>query len=226
MSILQINDVQYTYQSKYQKVQALRGLTLSFEPGKLYALVGRSGSGKTTLLSLMAGLDLPTGGEIDFEGKPLSGLDRDLYRRDDVAVIYQSYNLLPLLTVEENVAFPLELKKLPREEIRKTAQEKLRLVGLDEGYFKRLPAMLSGGEQQRVAVARALAAQARVILADEPTGNLDTDNASKVIELLRTLAHEQGVCVIVVTHDLSIADRADAVFRLKDGQLDETPAGA
>ena len=226
MSILQINDVQYTYQSKYQKVQALRGLTMSFEPGKLYALVGRSGSGKTTLLSLMAGLDLPTGGEIDFEGKPLSGLDRDLYRRDDVAVIYQSYNLLPLLTVEENVAFPLELKKLPREEIRKTAQEKLRLVGLDEGYFKRLPAMLSGGEQQRVAVARALAAQARVILADEPTGNLDTDNASKVIELLRTLAHEQGVCVIVVTHDLSIADRADAVFRLKDGQLDETPAGA
>ena len=226
MSILQINDVQYTYQSKYQKVQALRGLTLSFEPGKLYALVGRSGSGKTTLLSLMAGLDLPTGGEIDFEGKPLSGLDRDLYRRDDVAVIYQSYNLLPLLTVEENVAFPLELKKLPREEIRKTAQEKLRLVGLDEGYFKRLPAMLSGGEQQRVAVARALAAQARVILADEPTGNLDTDNATKVIELLRTLAHEQGVCVIVVTHDLSIADRADAVFRLKDGQLDETPAGA
>ena len=226
MSILQINDVQYTYQSKYQKVQALRGLTMSFEPGKLYALVGRSGSGKTTLLSLMAGLDLPTGGEIDFEGKPLSGLDRDLYRRDDVAVIYQSYNLLPLLTVEENVAFPLELKKLPREEIRKTAQEKLRLVGLDEGYFKRLPAMLSGGEQQRVAVARALAAQARVILADEPTGNLDTDNASKVIELLRTLAHEQGVCVIVVTHDLSIADRADAVFRLKDGQLDETSAGA
>ena len=226
MSILQINDVQYTYQSKYQKVQALRGLTMSFEPGKLYALVGRSGSGKTTLLSLMAGLDLPTGGEIDFEGKPLSGLDRDLYRRDDVAVIYQSYNLLPLLTVEENVAFPLELKKLPREEIRKTAQEKLRLVGLDEGYFKRLPAMLSGGEQQRVAVARALAAQARVILADEPTGNLDTDNASKVIELLRTLAHEQGVCVIVVTHDLSIADRADAVFRLKDGQLDETTAGA
>ena len=226
MSILQINDVQYTYQSKYQKVQALRGLSLSFEPGKLYALVGRSGSGKTTLLSLMAGLDLPTGGEIDFEGKPLSGLDRDLYRRDDVAVIYQSYNLLPLLTVEENVAFPLELKKLPREEIRKTAQEKLRLVGLDEGYFKRLPAMLSGGEQQRVAVARALAAQARVILADEPTGNLDTDNASKVIELLRTLAHEQGVRVIVVTHDLSIADRADAVFRLKDGQLDETPAGA
>ena len=226
MSILQINDVQYTYQSKYQKVQALRGLSLSFEPGKLYALVGRSGSGKTTLLSLMAGLDLPTGGEIDFEGKPLSGLDRDLYRRDDVAVIYQSYNLLPLLTVEENVDFPLELKKLPREEIRKTAQEKLRLVGLDEGYFKRLPAMLSGGEQQRVAVARALAAQARVILADEPTGNLDTDNASKVIELLRTLAHEQGVCVIVVTHDLSIADRADAVFRLKDGQLDETPAGA
>ena len=226
MSILQINDVQYTYQSKYQKVQALRGLSLSFEPGKLYALVGRSGSGKTTLLSLMAGLDLPTGGEIDFEGKPLSGLDRDLYRRDDVAVIYQSYNLLPLLTVEENVAFPLELKKLPREEIRKTAQEKLRRVGLDEGYFKRLPAMLSGGEQQRVAVARALAAQARLILADEPTGNLDTDNASKVIELLRTLAHEQGVCVIVVTHDLSIDDRADAVVRLKDGQLDETPAGA
>lgn len=218
MSILQINDVQYTYQSKYQKVQALRGLTMSFEPGKLYALVGRSGSGKTTLLSLMAGLDLPTGGEIDFEGKPLSGLDRDLYRRDDVAVIYQSYNLLPLLTVEENVAFPLELKKLPREEIRKTAQEKLRLVGLDEGYFKRLPAMLSGGEQQRVAVARALATEPALILADEPTGNLDSKTGKEIMSLFCQL-NEAGKTIILITHSEAVAQQAHRRIRIMDGHV-------
>ncbi len=134
-----------------------------------------------------------------------------------MAVIYQSYNLLPLLSVMENVTFPLELKKV--KDARKIAEEKLRDVGLDESYFKRLPAMLSGGEQQRVAIARALASDARIILADEPTGNLDTENSELVFSLLQRLAHEEGYCVIVVTHDLSIADKADEVLRLKDGAL-------
>ncbi len=215
MSVLKIEDLAYTYKSKYQTVKALKGITYEFEPGKLYALIGRSGSGKTTLLSLLAALDLPTEGKVVYEDKTTAEIDRDLYHRDTVAVIYQSYNLLPLLSVMENVTFPLELKKVP--DAKKIAEEKLRAVGLDETYFKRLPAMLSGGEQQRVAIARALASDAKIILADEPTGNLDTENSEIVIDLLQKLAHEDGYCVIVVTHDLSIADKADEVLKLRDG---------
>lgn len=215
--MLKIENVAYTYKSKYQTVKALKGITYDFEPGKFYALIGRSGSGKTTLLSLLAALDLPTEGQVVYEDKTTAQIDRDLYHRDTVAVIYQSYNLLPLLSVMENVTFPLELKKVP--DAKQIAEEKLRAVGLDETYFKRLPAMLSGGEQQRVAIARALASDAKIILADEPTGNLDTENSEIVIDLLQKLAHEEGYCVIVVTHDLSIADKADEVLRLKDGRL-------
>ena len=217
MSVLKIEDLAYTYKSKYQTVKALKGITYEFEPGKFYALIGRSGSGKTTLLSLLAALDLPTEGRVVYEDKTTAEIDRDLYHRDTVAVIYQSYNLLPLLSVMENVTFPLELKKVP--DASKIAEEKLRAVGLDETYFKRLPAMLSGGEQQRVAIARALASDAKIILADEPTGNLDTENSEIVIDLLQKLAHEEGYCVIVVTHDLSIADKADEVLKLRDGAL-------
>ena len=219
MAELVLNNVKYTYKSKYQTVNALKGITYEFERSKFYALIGRSGSGKTTLLSLLAALDLPTEGQVIYQDKPTSEIDRDLYHRDTVAVIYQSYNLLPLLSVMENVTFPLELKKVPKS--KKIAEEKLRSVGLDESYFKRLPAMLSGGEQQRVAIARALASDAKVILADEPTGNLDTENSELVFSLLQRLAHEEGYCVIVVTHDLSIADKADEVLKLKDGMLAE-----
>ena len=215
--MLKIEDLAYTYKSKYQTVKALKGITYAFEPGKFYALIGKSGSGKTTLLSLLAALDIPTEGRVVYEDKTTAEIDRDLYHRDTVAVIYQSYNLLPLLSVMENVTFPLELKKV--NDAKKIAEEKLRAVGLDETYFKRLPAMLSGGEQQRVAIARALASDAKIILADEPTGNLDTENSEIVIDLLQKLAHEEGYCVIVVTHDLSIADKADEVLRLKDGCL-------
>ena len=215
--MLKIENLAYTYKSKYQTVKALKCITYEFEQGKFYALIGKSGSGKTTLLSLLAALDLPTEGQVVYEDKTTAEIDRDLYHRDTVAVIYQSYNLLPLLSVMENVTFPLELKKVP--DAPKIAEEKLRAVGLDETYFKRLPAMLSGGEQQRVAIARALASDAKIILADEPTGNLDTENSEIVIELLHRLAHEEGYCVIVVTHDLSIADKADEVLRLKDGCL-------
>lgn len=217
MPVLKVENLTYTYKSKYQTVKALKGITYEFEPGKFYALIGRSGSGKTTLLSLLAALDLPTEGKVVYEDKTTAEIDRDLYHRDTVAVIYQSYNLLPLLSVIENVTFPLELKKVP--DAKKIAEEKLHAVGLDETYFKRLPAMLSGGEQQRVAIARALASDAKIILADEPTGNLDTENSEIVIDLLQKLAHEEGYCVIVVTHDLAIADKADEVLRLKDGYI-------
>lgn len=219
MPVLKVENLTYTYKSKYQTVKALKGITYEFEPGKFYALIGRSGSGKTTLLSLLAALDLPTEGKVVYEDKTTAEIDRDLYHRDTVAVIYQSYNLLPLLSVMENVTFPMELKKVPGA--KKIAEEKLRAVGLDESYFKRLPAMLSGGEQQRVAIARALASDAKIILADEPTGNLDTENSEVVIDLLQKLTHEEGYCVIVVTHDLSISDKADKVLKLRDGTLIE-----
>ena len=217
--ILTAERVTYAYKTRHQIVYAVRDVSYSFKSGTVYAIVGKSGCGKTTLISTLAGLDLPTMGKVIYEGKSTQELDRDIYRRRDVAVIYQNYNLFPLLTVMENVLYPMQLQRKPKKEARELAEQTLRSVGLDESYFKRLPAMLSGGEQQRVAIARALASDAKIILADEPTGNLDTENSEIVIDLLQKLAHEEGYCVIVVTHDLSIADKADEVLRLKDGCL-------
>ena len=217
MSILQAKNVHYIYQSKYQKVHAVKGIDFTFETGKFYAIIGKSGCGKTTFLSMLAGLDLPTEGEIIYDGKSTAQRNRDEYRLRAISLICQSYNLFPLLTVEENVMYPMRLRKAAN--VQQTAAQKLADVGLDESYFKRLPAMLSGGEQQRVAIARALASDAKIILADEPTGNLDTENSEIVFSLLQRLAHDEGYCVIVVTHDLSIADKADDVLRLKDGML-------
>ncbi|MBQ7321276.1 MAG: ATP-binding cassette domain-containing protein, partial [Clostridia bacterium] len=146
-------------------------------------------------------------------------LDRDIYRRRDVAVIYQNYNLFPLLTVMENVLYPMQLQHRPKKEARALAAETLRSVGLDESYWKRLPAMLSGGEQQRVAIARAIASGQRVILADEPTGNLDGENSDLVMKTFQRLAHEEGYCVIIVTHDPQIADDSDTVIRMDSGKI-------
>jgi putative ABC transport system ATP-binding protein len=217
MSILEARNVHYIYQSKYQKVHAVKGINFAFEEGKFYAIVGKSGCGKTTFLSMLAGLDLPTEGKILYAGKSTAERNRDEYRLRAISLICQSYNLFPLLTVEENVLYPMLLRKA--ENAKQTADEKLRSVGLDESYFKRLPAMLSGGEQQRVAIARALASDAKIILADEPTGNLDTENSELVFDLLHRLAHEEGYCIIVVTHDLSIAEHADRIFRMDNGIL-------
>ena len=209
MAILSANEVHYSYKSKYQTVHAVRGVTYNFESGKFYAIVGKSGCGKTTFLSMLAGLDLPSDGAVEFGGKTTAELNRDKYRMDDVALICQSFNLFPLLTVLENVMYPMTLRGISAHKAKETAKEKLAAVGLDETYYKRLPDMLSGGEQQRVAIARALASDAKVLLADEPTGNLDTENGKNIIDILKTLAREQGYCVIVVTHDLGIAAEAD-----------------
>lgn len=216
---LTINNVSYSYRTKYQTVNAVKGVSCAFEAGAFAALVGRSGSGKTTLLSLMAGLEKPDSGEILIDGEPFSKADIDKLRRERVSVIYQNFNLFPLLTVLENVMYPLLLKKTPKKEAERQARAMLDRVGLDSGYYRRLPAMLSGGEQQRVAIARALATGAGIILADEPTGNLDGENARNIVELLKALAHEDGRSVIVVTHDPAIAAEADAVYRMDSGVL-------
>ena len=219
MSIMEARDVTFRYESKYQTINALNGVNCSFDEGSLYALVGKSGSGKSTLLSLMAGLMLPTSGEILFEGKPTSSIDLNRYRREKAAVIYQSFRLLPLLTVSENVTYPMELRGFKGKKAREKAAELIEKVGLPDTVLNRFPDMLSGGEQQRVAVARAMSMDTRLLLADEPTGNLDTDNGRRIIDLLLKLAHEEGYCVVVVTHDPEIASRADAVYRIRDGVL-------
>lgn len=222
MGILSIQDVRYQYKNKYQTVEALKGIDYEFEKSKVYALVGKSGSGKTTLLSLMAGLDLPTKGDILFDGVSTKAMDRDKYRREDATVIYQTFNLLPLLTVLENVMYPMELKGIKKDVAREMAAQAISKVDLDpEVYANRLPVMLSGGERQRIAVARALAADAKVILADEPTGNLDEGNSANVMKLLTRLSHDEGYCVIIVTHDLNLADKADVILRISDGALSE-----
>lgn len=216
---ISLNNVSYSYKGKYQTVRAVDGVSYDFEPGKCYAIIGKSGSGKTTLLSLMAGLDLPTEGEILVDGKSTKDWDRNKMRRDAVSVIYQNYNLFPLLTVQENIQYPLSLKKMPKKEMTSLALEVRKRVELPEAYDKRLPRHLSGGEQQRVAIARTLAQGCKIILADEPTGNLDSANTRNIVEILCSLAHDEGCTVIIVTHDPSVAGQADIVLQMKDGSL-------
>ena len=217
MPDLKLENVSYQYKNGDRKV--VNEVTCLFEGGKLNSVVGPSGSGKTTLLSLLAGLDHPAEGHIYIDNDSLADLDLDQYRRERVSMIFQSFQLFPLLTALENVCFPMQLNGVSREEIPEKGKKLLSSVGITEEKFKRYPANLSGGEQQRVAIARTLATGAQVLLADEPTGNLDKANGDKVIEILGQMAHEQGYCVIIVTHDPSIAERSDKVWRMSDGVL-------
>ncbi len=219
MPELKLENVSYQYKGGDRKV--VNEVTCLFEGGKLNSVVGPSGSGKTTLLSLMAGLDQPNQGHIYVDGESLADLDLDQYRRERVSMIFQAFHLFPLLTALENVCFPMQLNGVPKEELQERGKNYLSSVGITEDKFKRFPANLSGGEQQRVAIARTLATGAHVLLADEPTGNLDKANGDKLIEILGQLAHEQGYCVIIVTHDPSIAERSDKVWRMTDGVLIE-----
>ena len=220
MNCLAAKDVTYEYRTAVQTVKAVNGVTCDFRQGLVYALVGSSGSGKTTFLSLLAGLDVPASGTIELDGRSTSRIDRDEYRLNHVSVIYQNFNLFQHLTVLENAAYPLYVRKMPRREADGLAREKLVQVGLKEDQFKRLPNMLSGGEQQRVAIARALASGSEIILADEPTGNLDSENSRIIVEILQKLAHDENRCVIIVTHDPAVAEAADVVLKMKDGKLD------
>lgn len=221
MEVLELRDVSYTYQTQYQKVEALRNITASFDGGKVYAVVGKSGSGKTTLLSLLAGLDLPTEGEVLCHDVATSQMKLEQYRREQVAVIYQNFRLFPLLTVAENVMYPMELRGIHPKEAREKAKILVEKVGLPETVLGRYPTMLSGGEQQRVAIARALGMDTKILLADEPTGNLDTANSENIYSILQSLALDDGYCVIIVTHDRTLAQKADDILELKDGKVVE-----
>ena len=217
MSVLTVENVSYRYKNGDR--MALNGVNCAFEAGKVTAVVGPSGSGKTTLLSILAGLDRPSAGTVILNGADLASKDLDQYRREDVSVIFQAFQLFPLLTVMENVCYPMELVGVAQKEAKARAGELLAKVGISEEKWKRYPANLSGGEQQRVAIARSMASGAQVLLADEPTGNLDGENSRNVVELLTKLAHEDNYCVVIVTHDPAIAEASDTVYRMADGVL-------
>ena len=211
MAELKLNDVYYQYQKTGQQV--LKGISCGFKNGQLCAIVGPSGSGKTTLLSLMAGLDRPSMGDLEVDGESLRNMDLDLYRRARIAMVFQSFQLFPILTVAENVRYPMELNGVRKNVAAFKAAELLEHMGITREKHKRFPSQLSGGEQQRVAIARALSSGARILLADEPT--------ERIFQILRELAHEKGYCVIVVTHDMQAAEAADRVLQMRNGLLEE-----
>ena len=215
--MLKLENVWYRY--KKSSTDVLKELDVCFEAGKLSSILGPSGSGKTTLLSIMAGLDRPTTGSISIDGDDLSGMDLDKYRRERVSVIFQAFQLFPQLTALENVCYPMEAYGAAKKDAADQAKSLLESVGVTEDKFNRYPSNLSGGEQQRVAIARALSTGAKVILADEPTGNLDKANGELVISILKSLAHNHGYCVIVVTHNMDVAEASDVVYRMSDGAM-------
>ena len=206
MSILEVKGLQYSYENKKR---VLRGINAQMEQGKMYAILGPSGCGKTTLLSLLGGLDSPSSGQILYQGEDIATTGLADHRRSHVAFIFQSYNLIDYLTPVENVALTAKHPPLPI----------LEQLGLTAEEAKRNVLKLSGGQQQRVAIARALASDAQVILADEPTGNLDEDTAAEITAILKDSAHKSGNCVVIVTHSNELAKEADVVFRLRKGDL-------
>jgi len=206
MKTIEIVDVKYAYD---KKKPVLRGITAGMEAGKLYAILGPSGCGKTTLLSLIGGLDEPTDGKILFGGKDIAEMGLDAHRKQNVAFVFQSYNLIDYMTPIENVRLTAKTDPV----------SVLSQLGIQPDEMKRNVLWLSGGQQQRVAIARALASDAAAILADEPTGNLDEDTATEITEILKESAHKQNKCVVVVTHSAVMAQEADVVYELKKGSL-------
>ena len=205
MPIIEMKNVRYAY----GKHTVLRGISTQFEEGKMYAILGPSGCGKTTLLSLLGGLDSPASGPIFYQGEDIAKVGLADHRRGHVAFIFQSYNLIDYLTPAENVALTAKQAPFPL----------LNQLGLTAEESKRNVLKLSGGQQQRVAIARALASDAQVILADEPTGNLDEDTAAEITAILKESAHKSGKCVVIVTHSHELAKEADVVFQLRRGDL-------
>jgi len=216
-----VEDLTRTFGAGPQAVHALRGVSFEARRGELTALKGRSGSGKTTLLNLVGGLDSPSSGRIELDGTDLAGLDEDgrlALRRDRIGFVFQSFGLLPVLTAAENVGVPMRLRKVPPAQREERVRTLLALVGLADHAGQR-PGELSGGQQQRVAIARALANEPSLIIADEPTGQLDSETGRAVMELLRAVVRSEGVTALVATHDPALMELADNVVELSDGRI-------
>jgi putative ABC transport system ATP-binding protein len=221
--MLEVRQVTKSFGSRDRRVTAVKNLTMTIPDGEFVAIAGRSGSGKSTLLNLLGALEQPTSGMIFVGGQDITKLgpgELVRYRRRSIGFVFQNYNLIPNLSSVENVMLPMEFIGIGKDERRRRALELLQQVELTGSKQSRKPGKLSGGEQQRVAIARALANKPKLILADEPVGNLDTRTSATIVKLLRSLAHTRGTTVIAVTHDPSLADVADRVFRLQDGSLD------
>ncbi|QDY79114.1 ABC transporter ATP-binding protein [Streptomyces qinzhouensis] len=217
--VLELTGVTRTYQSGNRKRTVLKGISYTFEPGRMYAVIGPSGSGKTTLLSLASGLDSPSTGSVRFRGRDIAELGLGRYRNRHAATVFQSLNLLTYMTAVQNITSAMEITGVRRGNKRQRAVELLELLGVDADEHHRRTLQLSGGQQQRVAIARALACEVDILFADEPTGSLDHETADGIIEVFRKLAHDEGKCVVVVTHSRAVADASDEVLHLKRGKL-------
>ena len=215
MKVLEVKDLQYYYQDGRKKRVILDNVNAEFETGKFYAILGESGSGKTTFLSLISSLDNPQSGVILFKGQSIKEIGYEKYRRNHISIVFQNYNLIQYMTAVENVLVAMGITDNKIEGNKKeVAYKLLEDVGIDKETADRRVNRLSGGEQQRTAIARALSTDPEIIMADEPTGNLDHETSGEIIELLMRLAHERGKCVIVVTHDLKIAEKSDVILQL------------
>jgi putative ABC transport system ATP-binding protein len=222
-AFLRFHELSKSYYEGDVRRVVLQNAHAEFQPGEMTVILGKSGSGKSTLLNLISGIDAPDDGQVWVDGRDLTSLserDRTLFRRAHIGFIFQFFNLIPTLTVGENVSLPLELNHVPKLQVRQKAQELLDTVGLLERWDT-FPEKLSGGEQQRVALARALVHDPLLILADEPTGNLDEETGAQVMSLLARLAREHGRTLLMVTHSQEAASHADRVLRLSHGQLIE-----
>ncbi|WP_395297942.1 ABC transporter ATP-binding protein [Kitasatospora hibisci] len=218
-----VTDLRHSFGTGERAVHALRGVSFTIGRGELTALKGRSGSGKTTLLNLVGGLDNPTGGTIALDGTELAGLDEEArlaMRRDRIGFVFQSFGLIPVLTAAENVGVPMRLRKVPSARREERARTLLAMVGLADHADQR-PGELSGGQQQRVAIARALANEPDLIIADEPTGQLDSETGRAIMQLLRAVVRGEGVTALVATHDPTLMELADRVIELQDGHIVE-----
>ncbi len=216
--LVQINDVSRDFGRGSQLVHALRGVSFTAGQGELVCVRGRSGAGKTTLLNIVGGLDRPTSGEVYVDGVPLASHDLVALRRDTIGFVFQSFGLIPILSAAENVGVPLRLARVPFAEREQRVAMLLELVGLG-AHAKQRPYELSGGQQQRVAIARALANDPKLLIADEPTGQLDSETGKSIMDLLRAVVHSRGMTALVATHDSALMDLADRVLTLRDGVL-------
>ncbi len=213
--LLSIKNASYQYSDALEDEYALRNVSFDFEKGKIYAIRGRSGTGKTTLLSLISGLERCTEGSILFDGKDLKDINLDYYRSHEIGIVFQSYNLLPFMTVSENIILSMDASGIKVKNKKEEALKLMRSVGLKDAYADRKVLRISGGEQQRVAIARSLSYNPKMIVADEPTGNLDKQTEKDILDIFKKLAHEDGKCVIIVTHSPNVCDMADQVYDLK-----------
>lgn len=220
--MLEVRDVRKSYRIGKNSYEVLKGIDLKIEKGEFVAIMGPSGSGKSTLLNLLGGLDQPDSGEIKIGNENIGSLNerqRTLFRRKNLGFIFQNYQLLPNMTVEENIAFPMHADRLPKQEISQRVSSLIASIQL-EGKEKNFPAQLSGGQQQRVSIARALAMNPQLVLADEPTGNLDRRIGTQVLRLLANLHQHQNLTIAMVTHDIYAASYADRIILLKDGIIE------